>query len=174
MKQRFAIAALGVLLPLLVLLGVGLIRPAPAALADHNAETRLLYPFVTNQAGFDTGYTISNTTADPFGTTPQSGTCTLHFFGSVPGGGATPAPIVTGTIEPGQTATAVLSSGGTHGITAAPGFQGYMIADCAFRRAYGFAFVTDGPIGQARVAEGYLAIVLDEDQREGSNDNSDN
>jgi hypothetical protein len=68
----------------------------------------------------------------------------------------------------------VLSSGGTHGITAAPGFQGYMIADCAFRRAYGFAFVTDGPIGQARVAEGYLAIVLDEDQREGSNDNSDN
>ncbi len=32
-------------------------------------RTVLLYPFVTNQAGFDTGLAISNTSTDPFGTT---------------------------------------------------------------------------------------------------------
>jgi hypothetical protein len=133
---------------------------------------------VTNWAGFDTGYSISNTTADPFETERRSGTCTLHFFGSLANGNPPPLPITTQTIEPGQTATAVLSSGGSHGITAAPNFQGYMIADCDFPLAYGIAFITDGPIGQARVADGYVAIVLDEDQRgpanSQDNDNSDN
>ena len=43
-----------------------------------------------------------------------------------------------------------------------PGFQGYIIAQCRFQYAHGFAFITDGPIGQARVAEGYLALVMDD------------
>jgi hypothetical protein len=33
--------------------------------------TDLLFPFLTNQAGFDSGIVISNTSQDPFGTTPQ-------------------------------------------------------------------------------------------------------
>jgi hypothetical protein len=56
----------------------------------------------------------------------------------------------------------VLSSGGANGIDAVPGFQGYIIATCRFQYAHGFAFITDGPIGQAQVAEGYLALVMDE------------
>ena len=56
----------------------------------------------------------------------------------------------------------VLSSGGGLGITGTPGFQGYLIATCRFQFAHGFAFITDGPIGQARVAEGYLGLVMDE------------
>ena len=58
--------------------------------------------------------------------------------------------------------TFVLSSGGSHGMFATPAFQGYIIAQCDFRYAHGFAFITDGPIGSARVAEGYLALVMDE------------
>ncbi|HTS46921.1 MAG TPA: hypothetical protein VMH05_03195, partial [Bryobacteraceae bacterium] len=49
----------------------------------------LLFPFVTNTGGFDTGIAIANTTMDPYGTTPQNGTITLYYYGSLPG---TPAP----------------------------------------------------------------------------------
>ena len=37
--------------------------------------TTLLFPFVTNQAGFDTGIAISNTSDDWIGTDPQRGSC---------------------------------------------------------------------------------------------------
>ena len=49
---------------------------------DPPGTTNLLFPFVTNQAGFDTGMSIANTGADPFGTVGQASTCTLHFFGA--------------------------------------------------------------------------------------------
>lgn len=48
---------------------------------DGATKTRLLFTFVTAVAGFDTSLAISNTSADPFGTTPSAGTCTLNFFG---------------------------------------------------------------------------------------------
>lgn len=43
--------------------------------------TTLLFPFITNQAGFDTGIAVMNTTTDPFGTKPQNGTCAFNFYG---------------------------------------------------------------------------------------------
>ena len=45
-------------------------------------QTVLLFPFLSNLAGFDTGLAISNTSTDPFGTSPQAGTCTLNFYGN--------------------------------------------------------------------------------------------
>lgn len=126
--------------------------------------TNLLFPFVTNQAGFDTGIAVANTSRDPFGVAmrPQSGSCAINYYGNTPSGGAAPAAQRSSTpIESGATMTFVLSSGGSHGIAATPGFQGYLIVQCDFRYAHGFAFVTDGPIGSARVAEGYLGLVLD-------------
>jgi hypothetical protein len=131
----------------------------------NQCVTNLLFPFVTNQAGFDTGIAISNTSVDPFsGATNrrQSGTCTINYYGN--SGGTNPAPPADTTTNPvnaGEQLLFVLSSGGTNGIDAAPGFQGYIIAQCRFQYAHGFAFVTDGPIGQAQVAEGYLALVMD-------------
>jgi hypothetical protein len=127
-------------------------------------ETNLLFPFVTAQAGFDTGIAISNTSADHFATPQdrrQAGTCTINYFGNVTGGGNAPNPQTTNApIPAGGQLTFVLSSGGNFGITGTPGFQGYIFARCLFRYAHGFAFITDGPIGQARVAEGYLALVV--------------
>jgi len=130
-------------------------------------ETNLLFPFVTAQAGFDTGIAISNTSADHFAN-PQSrrqgGRCTINYFGNVTGGGNAPNPQTTNAdIPAGGQLTFVLSSGGNFGIAGTPGFQGYIFARCLFRYAHGFAFVTDGPIGQARVAEGYLALIVDRD-----------
>ena len=109
--------------------------------------TDLLYPYVVNVNGFDTGLAIANTTTDPFGTTPQAGTCTLNFFGTAqPSAPFTTPSVATGTVY------ANLAS------TLAPGFDGYMIAVCNFQYAHGFAFISD--VGARNLAMGYLALVM--------------
>ncbi len=121
----------------------------------------LLFPFITNSAGFDTGIAIANTTLDPYGTTPQQGTITLNFYGSLPGTPA-PAPItpqVSASVAAGTELIFTLSSGGDHGITSEVGFTGYMIAIAQFQFCHGFAFISD--LGAQKLAEGYLAIQLD-------------
>lgn len=119
------------------------IPPAvPAACADVASKTRLLFNFVTNQAGFDTGIALSNTGADPFGTVGAPGVCTLTFYGA-----GAPAAFVTPTLVPGQTYANTAS-------TIAPGFQGYAIAVCDFPYGHGFALVSD--VGAKALATSYL------------------
>lgn len=126
--------------------------------------TNILFPYVTNQFGFDTGIAVSNTSRDPFSGNSsrlQAGTCTVNYYGATTGGPA-PSPQTTNAdVAAGSQVSFVLSSGGGLGITGTPGFQGYLIVSCRFQYAHGFAFITDGPIGQARVAEGYLGLVMD-------------
>jgi hypothetical protein len=111
--------------------------------------TNLLFPFVTNQAGFDTGLAIAATSSDPFGTALQSGVCTLNFYGS-----GAPAAFVTPTVTAGTVYTALTSN-------IAAGFQGYMIAQCKFQYAHGFAFIKDGFGGPGQgLSEGYLALII--------------
>jgi len=129
----------------------------PRFIADPNAaknifainicRTILIYPFVTNQSGFDTGLAIANTTTDPFGTGPQAGSCALNWY-SGPG---SPAPTNSGSIASGTVYTTLAS-------VTVPGFQGYMIAVCQFQYAHGFAFVSD--LGAQKLAMGYLALVI--------------
>jgi hypothetical protein len=111
-------------------------------------RTNLLFPFVTNQAGFDTGLAIANTSTDPFGTTAQNGSCTLFSYGA-----NAPASIPTGSIASGTVYVNLAS-------TAMPNFQGYVIAQCAFQFAHGFAFVSD--FGARNLAMGYLALIIPE------------
>ncbi len=133
---------------------------------SQTSTTTLLFSFVTNQAGFDTGISIANTSLDTVGTPPETGSCTINYFGSVSGGGPAPAPQTTTTnIPAGQSLTFVVSSGGGFGIAGRPGFQGYIIVTCGFRYAHGFALITDGPIGQARIAGSYLGLVIPEGGR---------
>jgi len=129
----------------------------PRFIADPNAaknmfainvcRTILLYPFITNQSGFDTGIAIANTTTDPFGTGPQAGSCSLNWY-SGPG---SPSPTNSGNIASGTVYTTLAS-------TTVPGFQGYMIAVCQFQYAHGFAFISD--LGARNLAMGYLALVI--------------
>jgi len=121
--------------------------------------TNILFVFLTNQAGFDSGIAISNTSVDPFGTAPQSGSCKLNYYGETTGGGAAPAAQTSAVVPAGKQLTAVLSTGGNYGIAATPGFQGYMIAQCQFQYAHGFAFISD--VGANRVSEAYLGLILD-------------
>jgi hypothetical protein len=119
----------------------------------------LLFPFVTNIAGFDTGVAIANTSVDPFGTSAQTGTVTLNYYGTTSGGGAAPPKAVSAAIAGGQELIFTLSNGGNFTIPATPGFEGYIIAQANFQFCHGFAFISD--VGAQKLAEGYLAIQLD-------------
>lgn len=131
--------------------------------------TNLLFPFVTNQAGFDTGFAISNTSSDDKGSDQQSGNCTLFYFGSTTGGGAAPANQTTATIPAGTTTVWTLSGGNAAAnIAGTPGFQGYLFARCQFLFAHGFAFISNGFGGVPSVAEGYLALIVPWDGVAGS------
>ncbi len=116
-------------------------------------STSLLFPFVTNQLGFDTGLAIANTSTDPFGAngaTAQAGTCTMSFYGS---GAPSPNSVTTPNIPTGTVFTQVLSG-------VASGFQGYIISQCTFQYAHGFAFITDGVGVNGGLSQGYLAGVI--------------
>jgi hypothetical protein len=121
---------------------------------DPPGTTNLLFTFLTNQGGFDTGVSISNTGADPFGTVGQSGPCTLHFFGA-----AGSPQVVTPEIFRGTTYTTLVSTT----VPIVGGFSGYMIAVCNFAYAHGFAFVSD--LGARNLAMGYLAQTVCRDRK---------
>lgn len=128
-------------------------------------STTLLYPFVTTAAGFDTGIAIANTTADPaaFGTPNQTGQCTITPYGSYTSGATPPAAGTTPAIPAGRVFAASLQDSGIFagGAALGPGFTGYLIAQCNFQLAHGYAFVsTYGLAGANSVAQGYLALVL--------------
>jgi len=114
--------------------------------------THLLYPFVTNQAGYDTGIAIANTSQDPYGTSTQTGTCVVTPFGAPTSSAfTTPADVAPGTVWANLVSVMF------------PGLQGYLIADCAFQYAHGFAFITK--VGGVDLAEGYLALVIPDPPR---------
>jgi hypothetical protein len=122
-------------------------------------RTILLYPFVTNQAGFDTGMTIANTSQDPYtvgsnATAGQSGDCRISWYGGTVAAPTTnPAATQTGNIAFGKVWANTVSS-------MAPTFQGYAFAVCPFQFAHGFAFISD--VGAQKLAMGYLAVVLND------------
>jgi hypothetical protein len=125
--------------------------------------TNLLFPFISNQAGFDTGIALVNTSADnagnklPFNTSTQHGTCTVFYFN---GTTTAPAPQVTPDIVAGGMFAFTLQGGGVPGSTgSAAGFQGYAIARCNFLFAHGFAFISDRNTPSLG-SQGYLALVI--------------
>ncbi len=121
----------------------------------------LLFPFITNAAGFDTGISIANTTADIFGTAAQQGTVTVNYFGTTTGGGAAPPAATSAVIPAGGMLLYSLSTGNpAQSMPAAPGFTGYMMSTSRFQFCHGFAYISD--LGVNRHSMGYVALVLDD------------
>jgi hypothetical protein len=103
----------------------------------------LLFPYVSNVAGYDTAIAIANTTDDPFGTRPEAGPCTIYYYGRTAAGTIVPAQ-TTSVIYAGEMVSFALSAGGVPGSPeSAATFRGYVIADCSFPLARGFAWLTD-------------------------------
>jgi hypothetical protein len=131
------------------------------ALMIQVCQTAMLYPFVINVAGDDTGLAVANTSQDPWGTTNQSGYCAINWYGTSPpavnpgylgnAGYQTTVPTSSQLIAAGTVQT-----WGTSAV--APNFFGYVIATCNFDYAHGYAFVSD--LGTRNWATAYLADIL--------------
>jgi hypothetical protein len=134
-------------------------------------QTILLFPYVTDFYGFDTGIAISNTSLDdlPIGATHQPGACSVTFYG----GGAVASTLGTsgtysstadttltsGLIQPGQTwAFSMSSIDPNYNSTGTYGTTGYAIAICNFQYAHGYSFVSD--TGIRNFAAAYLALII--------------
>ena len=126
---------------------------AVEAITIEDCSTTLLFPFVTNQESYDTGIVISNTSMDAFGTTAHSGSCMVHYYGSMVGGGAAPSAMPTDSIAGGEQEVLMLSR-------EAPGFQGYLMVRCGFQFGHGSAFIINGTGGVPTHAQNYLALVV--------------
>jgi hypothetical protein len=132
--------------------------PVPATTIGL-CQTTLLFPYVVNVLGFDTGIAISNTSSDPFGTTPAAGVCALSFYGT---GAPTPSTGVNTANIPGGTVDAFLLS------SVAPGFTGYVIAACGFNFGHAFAYIAYDLAQQNGATMGYLAEILTGPARPGN------
>jgi len=123
--------------------------------------TNLLFPWVANFAGLDTGLAISNTSDDPYNTDPQTGTCEVNLYptDTTTNNGVAltgPVTITTSSIAPGSVWRSTMS-----GQTAFRSKAGYIIAICQFQYGHGFAFFTDNfGVGSPATAQGYLALII--------------
>jgi len=155
-------------------------NPGQSLFTVSLCQTILLFPYVTDYYGFDTGIAISNTSLDnlPVPASPQTGACTVAFYndgglsttigttGSTPGYvnsnvsyGGNSEINGTGLIAPGQTWAFSLSTTDS-GYNSVPGYgaTGYAIATCDFQYAHGYSFVSD--TGIRNFAAAYLALVI--------------
>lgn len=146
-------------------------------------RTLLLFPYVTNRNGYNTGIAIANTSQDtgPFaaddagssaakGARPQTGPCTLFTYGgnNGPANPVAQTPVQSNINVPaGGMYLMTLQTGGVvkgpagqdvGAVGAAAGFEGYIIASCEFQYAHGYAFISD--VGVQRLAQGYLALII--------------
>jgi hypothetical protein len=102
----------------------------------------MIFPFITNQVGFDTGFALSNPA-------PGGGTCTLIFLGD-------------GAPVPNFINLSVLAGKSTSGLVSAfaAGFQGQMVAACTFPGGQGFAFLSNNTTLSNAIADGFLPVVI--------------
>jgi len=125
-----------------------------------SANTTLLVPFAVRDGAFDTGISLANTTADPFGPAaggaiPSSGTVRLDFFprAATGGAGTTFSLTTSATARPGigLSSDGALASGATWTVllsellTAAGqtgSFTGYIFIQANFLNAHGIVFVS--------------------------------
>ncbi|NWG12705.1 MAG: hypothetical protein HXY20_04125 [Acidobacteria bacterium] len=147
------------------------------------SQTSLLIPFAVNAIGYNTGFSIANTTKDP-GTTalgaanaavPQSGVIKFWMYPQLPKGGSsvpTPLTYTTSGTSPGTglDSTGKLPSGSTYTVLlsellAAAGapvdFQGYIIVVTNFTNAHCLYVLSDF----AGFTQGAQALILTDNRQ---------
>jgi hypothetical protein len=123
--------------------------------------TNLLFPFVANVAGYDTGLAIANTSYDVMAITPttttQEGPVNLYLYKSFaePGPAPAPATVTIPNVAAGNTWAGTMST-----VPAFAGSTGYLIAVAQFQYAHGFGFISFGNASGLILAEGYVANVI--------------
>jgi hypothetical protein len=129
--------------------------------------TNLLFPFTTNQVGFDSNIQISNTSADKLafasgGATAQAGTCTLTYYPTDLTTQTATSSGTAGTVS--QFTTPTIPAGGAYSFAQSAstfkGQSGYMFAVCRFLDAHGFSYVVNGTPTTGTISQGLLALVI--------------
>jgi hypothetical protein len=125
-----------------------------------SCSTTLLFPYVLNPTPWETGLAIANASIDTLKTgggssvgTSQAGTCALSFFGNATPAN-NPAAYTTPSVAAGTTWSNTLT------MTAGASFTGYVIANCNFQYAHGFAYIVNSFGTANQMAMGYTAKVL--------------
>ena len=144
---------------------LGLERPVVDLAA---CSTTLLFPFVSNQGGFDTGLVVTHGSwqAPTDSAASSAGACDLHYYGSdaetsIQGFVQHSTPLDTG-----EQLVFTLSGGNlAQNILATPQYQGYLVAVCGYPGARGYAFMSDGFGGVPDLGMGYVAPVVPLDSR---------
>jgi hypothetical protein len=142
-------------------------------------STTLVFPYITNTSGFETGLAIANTSTDnlkPSATvaagvsvaTPTPGSCTMNFYGNTaqPAAKTFPPTGNLGAFSKTIDGQAPVYADTLTDLIGASNFSGYAIAQCNFQGAHGFAFITDLS-GTFSGTMGYLAVVVPNGRGEG-------
>jgi len=115
----------------------------------------ILFPYVTQAPGYDTGIAIANTSPDDIPSEPSPVKFWYYDQSDKYLGSET-----SGTVASGQVLRYDLTAGSKYWkISPKEGFTGYMIAQASWAACQGYAFV--GNQNESRLSEGYLALVLD-------------
>jgi len=121
----------------------------------NSCSTTLLFPYLTNTSGFDTGVVIANaSTGVGSAVTAAAGSCNVTFYGTGGTGGATAA--TAATYNTGSVASMTSANFAVSTVNA--GFSGYGVAICNFTGAHGYAFIYTSGFGG--LASDYLAPIL--------------
>jgi hypothetical protein len=138
-----------------------------------DCDTYLMYPYVTNYSNpaggafstWDTAITYSNTTSDPLtagSAIPQNGACTAYFYtlGTTSFSSTTPPAEATPVVW----ISPPILSGGIYGYflsqTPGKGSSGYIIAECNFTDAHGYAQTFDNALANPQVLSSYLPYTI--------------
>ncbi len=117
-----------------------LVEPPAAALREEAVAptqattSSLLLPYAASRDAFDTWISLSNTTVDTFGTTPEAGACTVSYHGDALSPAVAPQMVV---LAAGQQVVWSLSG-------VAAGFSGSLSVSCDFPNARGAAVAWRG------------------------------
>jgi len=137
--------------------------------ADCNSI--LLFPYVTNQVGFDTSIQIANTSADAaaFGTQAaikQTGVCKFTLYSTNAQTGALGSAINTYSTPP-------IAPGGAFQVKLSTltggyaGNSGYMYAVCQFLNAHAYSYFVGPGSNGGLITQGALALVINPNTRTG-------
>lgn len=125
----------------------------------RDPRTVLAFQYVTSRPGYDTSFAVTNMAKDNpiYSTAGQTGHCKAYFYGVNPPLIPPLALTSPNPIPPGRLWEWTMSDS----FPKSKVFEGYVLVDCPFQYAHGFALISSlGLFGADRFATSYQALVL--------------
>jgi len=125
----------------------------------HPCRTRLVFPFVVSEQGWDTGVSVSNISKSRMDAVPHGGDCDFQFYQDEESEERSSGRI---RLEPGEQLNFLVSVGGPDGEPpAVSDFHGHLVVLCDFVGARGYAFLIDNSGEEPVHHQGYVPDYLE-------------